>query len=1482
MSFTQDFFTSRRNYGDGATRIERPGVLWYHSDDNTIRVGDGVTPGGIILTGGGTLPLPNDVNITGNLSVAGNTQLTGNLVVNGNTNLNGNVGLGNNSGDTINIFGQLEGDLIPSQTGVFDIGKPDKQWRNLNVTQFYNGNILIDDNRIQTTNSNSNLELRVNGSGVIDVGATRISNLATPIDAKDAVTKEYLANIIAGPMEVQNVLYVSMSGSDTLDGKTLSTTKRTIKGAVAIATYGTCIFVKSGDYTELNPITVPEGVSIVGDNLRSVTVRPYNKKQDLFWVKNGVYLAHMTFKDHESPAAAVAFPPDGSAGAIHTSPYVQNCTSMTTTGTGLRIDGNHVEGLKSFVVDAYTQYNQGGIGVHHLNMGNSQLVSVFTICCDIAILAESGGFCSLANSNSSFGNVGLKADGVSKVLYTGKTNGAQITNRTILIDNLYKLPNIGDAVKFAGDPAYYTVISTNGLHPLSDGTSEIIGPNYSNQAGDRKNTRNRVLDIKQKIQIDTIDFINETFVNLSYDQFKCTRDVGLIIDAVVDDMMFGTNYKSVLAGSSYQRVSASKVANQQLAETISAVNFVKNSVLQEIANDSTQGIEYNLISNNFNTIINILTNGAPAIPALTYPDPVNVDVNKTKAKNILQANRSFLMEEGIAFITANIPSLFYDQVKCARDVGLILNAVLDDVIFNTNHRSITAGLSYLRSYASTVTQSQKSKTLAGIAKTRDLAIAIINDSTTQSELTARFQNVINIINTGLAPTTTFTNPVSDIISGASNSAAILQANKNYIKDEIIAYINDNYVGFVYTPEFQTKCERDVTYILNAAAYDMALNTNYGTITAGLAYIRANADYVKGEQRNQTINAIKKARDLSLALMTDNTAKTIFSNNVDKIIDIFLNGIGSVVPIVYNHASPSQSRLNAKNQLQLNKEFIKADIIEYVNDYYPSLTYNQVKCSRDVGYIIDALCYDILYGTNTATIIAAESYFVGTFSQLGLGETPATIDAYTRLKLTTSQVAQGLVVTPTPGVILSQDWTTYNGANATQGTEIADLVQIIIDVLNAGNVNGLPAKVYPDTTWSTPSLHYDRQAVTTAIPTIKTQVSQFVSYSYSGFTYNTTKCARDIGYILNAMTYDLLYGGNSETYLAAESYYYNGNTVTPNQEQIHAEVFTHMSSVIKKIIQNIPVTNTVGNMSAQVLGASPGTLASANYLETLHTLLIDYIVDGNSLITKTYVDYTKGVDYSTQNSYRTAILAQESTIKSDVIAYLGPAVYDDIKCKRDIGYVIDAVCYDIIYGGNSQTADAADEYYSGGTLQVPASERQATADTFTYVKNIAKSCVVNTVVTPLQNVVIQNTSLPAASGAEVTRVDDLFSIVDNLIENAYTSRIEVFPSMNGITDNLDVTFHQFSLITTSGHTLQWIGAGINVNTALPYQGGIAIQENEVIELNYGKVNFTSTDQEGDFRIGEDLVINRRLGTISGRAFTKSLFAVVTPYILAIGE
>jgi hypothetical protein len=51
---------------------------------------------------------------------------------------------------------------------------------------------------------------------------------------------------------------------------------------------------------------------------------------------------------------------------------------------------------------------------------------------------------------------------------------------------------------------------------------------------------------------------------------------------------------------------------------------------------------------------------------------------------------------------------------------------------------------------------------------------------------------------------------------------------------------------------------------------------------------------------------------------------------------------------------------------------------------------------------------------------------------------------------------------------------------------------------------------------------------------------------------------------------------------------------------------------------------------------------------------------------------------------------------------------------------------------------------------------------------------------------------------------------------------------------------------------------------------------------GLVFFTSTDHKGDFRIGSDLVIDREKGRIQGVTFDRSLFAVLTPYILALED
>ena len=125
-----------------------------------------------------------------------------------------------------------------------------------------------------------------------------------------------------------HTLFVNMSGNDSAMGNSESFAFRTIKRAMAKALeisraipsdfektngWGTYpnpvnVYVRAGDYVEDNPIYVPPGVTVVGENSRSVTVIPKNKFYDIFWVNNKTSIQGFTFKDYYSPAYAVSYP----------------------------------------------------------------------------------------------------------------------------------------------------------------------------------------------------------------------------------------------------------------------------------------------------------------------------------------------------------------------------------------------------------------------------------------------------------------------------------------------------------------------------------------------------------------------------------------------------------------------------------------------------------------------------------------------------------------------------------------------------------------------------------------------------------------------------------------------------------------------------------------------------------------------------------------------------------------------------------------------------------------------------------------------------------------------------------------------------------------------------------------------------------------------------------------------------------------------
>ena len=92
---------------------------------------------------------------------------------------------------------------------------------------------------------------------------------------------------------------------------------------------------------------------------------------------------------------------------------------------------------------------------------------------------------------------------------------------------------------------------------------------------------------KTFIQAETLAYINNKYVNsFTYDKTKCQRDVQLILDAVGYDLVLGTTFNTTRAASLYFDAASSKVTGSQLIQTIDAIKFARDQVLN-FSYDST-------------------------------------------------------------------------------------------------------------------------------------------------------------------------------------------------------------------------------------------------------------------------------------------------------------------------------------------------------------------------------------------------------------------------------------------------------------------------------------------------------------------------------------------------------------------------------------------------------------------------------------------------------------------------------------------------------------------------------------------------------------------------------------------------------------------------------------------------------------------------------------------------------------------------------
>ena len=397
-------------------------------------------------------------NISGSYFIGNGSLLTGivaeapRALIWGNTNLsiasaNGNIAL--TVTGTSNV-------VVVDQNGLTVAGNISAT----NITGNIVGNLTV---------PGANTGVVFNDSGIANSSAAftfnRSSNTVTA--AGNVVTA---GNFIGQIPASTNQIYVAKNGSDSNNGG-LNTPFLTIRAAMAAATAGTAVHVAPGTYTEINPITIPANVSLIGDNLRNVQVIPQTPASDVFYMSNGTYVWGLTLRNYL--ANGFSYNPATPSQNVFVSPYIQNITSSTTTGTVVKIDGNLVSSAstKAMIVGFLTAINQGGKGIHIINSGYSQLVNIYTIACDVGIKVESGGFCTLNGSDCSIGNYGLVADGIGVLQTSGATSGYS-TNGLFSLTNLANgTPHVNTVLKIDGDPEYYTIDT---IIPTGANTADVL------------------------------------------------------------------------------------------------------------------------------------------------------------------------------------------------------------------------------------------------------------------------------------------------------------------------------------------------------------------------------------------------------------------------------------------------------------------------------------------------------------------------------------------------------------------------------------------------------------------------------------------------------------------------------------------------------------------------------------------------------------------------------------------------------------------------------------------------------------------------------------------------------------------------------------------------------------------------------------------------------------------------------------------------
>ena len=234
--------------------------------------------------------------------------------------------------------------------------------------------------------------------------------------------------------------------------------------------------------------------------------------------------------------------------------------------------------------------------------------------------------------------------------------------------------------------------------------------------------------------------------NIPISDEKCKRDIGHFLNALIQDLEFGSNYNIIKAAQKYFDVGQIEYVDYEIIQTVRAIEYARElaiyamrkwrtgtgapgqtvyvpqyasqddqyidpTVIDDVASPACANV-YNAIQTLSYLYVDVLANNASG----TYLD----------AAYLIARNRDHIADEAYLRTKQQYQSLALNNVderKCRRDINYILSGVLRDLVLGGNYGAVNAAELYYTGTALTgVPSSELGPTRFAFQKVRDLSI----------------------------------------------------------------------------------------------------------------------------------------------------------------------------------------------------------------------------------------------------------------------------------------------------------------------------------------------------------------------------------------------------------------------------------------------------------------------------------------------------------------------------------------------------------------------------------------------------------------------------------------------------------------------------------------------------------------------------------------------------------------------------------------